>query len=124
VKGNNSLEESIMQFITPEKLDGNNCYFCELCQKKCEALKGVKIRKLPQILTISLNRFEFDYQTFERKKVNDRLEFGLELDMSAFTEEENENSKYELQTVLIHIGNAHGGHYHAYIRDSMGEGKW
>lgn len=25
---------------------------------------------------------------------------------------------------MIHRGNAHGGHYHTYIRDCMGEGDW
>lgn len=86
IKGNQRIEESIYQFITPEKLEGDNCYFCAMCDKKCEALKGSKLRSLPPILTISLKRFEFDMQTYERKKINDRFEFGLELDLSPYTE--------------------------------------
>lgn len=95
-----------------------------MCNKKCEALRGSKIRSLPPILTISLNRFEFDMQTYERKKVNDRFEFGLDLDFSVYTETEQDDAQYELQTVIIHMGSAQGGHYHAYIRDVLGEGNW
>ncbi len=71
-----------------------------------------------------MNRFEFDYDTFERKKVNDKFEFGLELDLTQYTEFQEDNCKYELQAVMIHTGTAHGGHYHAYIRDLMDEGNF
>ena len=96
VRGNASLEESLMAFVTPELLDGGNQYFCELCAKKCDASKGMKLRRHPPVLTVSLNRFEFDYETFERKKVNDQFEFGLELDLSPFMEKEDFDAKYEL----------------------------
>ena len=32
--------------------------------------------------------------------------------------------QYELYSVVIHSGAAHGGHYHAYIRDMYNEGDW
>ncbi len=32
--------------------------------------------------------------------------------------------EYELYSVVIHRGAAHGGHYHSYIRDLRGEGVW
>lgn len=90
------MEEAILQYITPEVLSEGNQYFCEVCQKKVDALKGVKIKSLPDILQISLNRFEFDFVTFDRKKVTDRFEFGLELDLSPYTEVESEGCVYEL----------------------------
>lgn len=96
VRGNASLEESLMAFVTPELLDGGNQYFCELCAKKCDARKGMKLRRLPPVLTLSLNRFEFDYETCERKKVNDQFEFGLELDLTPFMETEDNSVNYEL----------------------------
>jgi hypothetical protein len=36
----------------------------------------------------------------------------------------NPDALYELNAVIIHKGGAMGGHYHAYIRDVMREGKW
>ena len=63
-----------------------------------------------------------------RKKVNDRFEFGLELNVAAFLQnppvQDCDELNYELQAVLIHRGSAFGGHYHAYIRDVIGQGKW
>ena len=56
--------------------------FCDNCNEKTDSLKGCKIQKLPPILTVNLLRFDFDYNTLQRKKVNDRFEFPLELNMS------------------------------------------
>ena len=72
---------------------------------------------------VCLKRFDFDWEHDKRYKINDRFEFGLELDMSPFTEN-GENFKYELQTILIHRGGAYGGHYHAFIRDIYDLGQW
>ena len=63
------------------------------------------------------------------KKINDALQFGLELDISMFSEKpeiyENEEERiYELAGVLIHNGDPYSGHYHAYIRDQLKEGDW
>ena len=32
-----------------------------------------------------------------------------------------EDNAYELLSIVIHVGGAHGGHYHAYIRDLMAQ---
>ena len=69
VKGISGLEVSLNQLISFEELNGNNQYFCEKCDCKCDASKGSKIREFPPIMTFSLNRFELDYNTFDRKKV-------------------------------------------------------
>ena len=31
---------------------------------------------------------------------------------------------YELKSIVIHRGGPYGGHYHAFIRDDLGEGNW
>ncbi|EGR30926.1 ubiquitin specific peptidase 40, putative [Ichthyophthirius multifiliis] len=127
VKDIKSLEESLMAFITPEILEGDNKYFCENCQQKHDALKGQKIRKLPEILSLSLNRFEFDFEKFQRVKIDSEFKFGLELNATPYLEDtdvQDEDYMYELFTVLIHRGSAHGGHYLTYIRDYLCEGNW
>lgn len=67
-----SVEEALRAFVEPETLDGTNQYFCEKCNKKCDAHKGLKFSKFPYILTLHLKRFDFDYQTFHRIKLNDK----------------------------------------------------
>lgn len=68
-----SIEEALRAFVQPETLDGNNQYLCEKCKKKCDAHKGLHFKSFPYILTLHLKRFDFDYQTMHRIKLNDRL---------------------------------------------------
>lgn len=70
-----SVEEALRAFVEPEILEGNNQYHCEKCNKKCNAHKGLKFSKFPYILTLHLKRFDFDYQTFLRIKLNDKWVF-------------------------------------------------
>jgi len=40
------------------------------------------------VLTFCLNRIDLDYETWERKKINDRFEYPLELDMSSYLDQD------------------------------------
>jgi ubiquitin C-terminal hydrolase len=77
-----------------------------------------------------LHRFELDYQTWQRHKLNDRFEFPVEIDMSPYVSPEllqsasQDELVYELKSIVIHRGGAYGGHYYAYIKDDLGIGNW
>ncbi|KAL5292060.1 USP47 family protein [Megaselia abdita] len=79
-----SIEEALRAFVQPETLDGNNRYFCEKCNKKCDAHKGLKFKEFPYILTLHLKRFDFDYTTLHRIKLNDKVTFPQTLNLNAF----------------------------------------
>nr|CAD7196168.1 unnamed protein product [Timema douglasi] len=79
-----SVEEALRAFVQPETLDGNNQYFCEKCNKKCDAHKGLKFSKFPYLLTLHLKRFDFDYQTLHRIKLNDKVVFPDLLNLNSF----------------------------------------
>ncbi|XP_015277115.1 PREDICTED: ubiquitin carboxyl-terminal hydrolase 47 isoform X1 [Gekko japonicus] len=87
-----SVEEALHAFIQPEILDGPNQYFCERCKKKCDARKGLRFLHFPYLLTLQLKRFDFDYTTMHRIKLNDRMTFPEELDMASFIDIEDEKS--------------------------------
>uniref|UniRef100_A0A671LLC1 Ubiquitin carboxyl-terminal hydrolase 47 n=1 Tax=Sinocyclocheilus anshuiensis TaxID=1608454 RepID=A0A671LLC1_9TELE len=87
-----NVEEALQAFIQPETLDGPNQYFCERCKKKCDARKGLRFLHFPYLLTLQLKRFDFDYTTMHRIKLNDRVTFPEELDMSPFIDVEDEKS--------------------------------
>ncbi|XP_077482778.1 ubiquitin carboxyl-terminal hydrolase 47 [Stigmatopora argus] len=87
-----SVEEALQAFIQPETLDGPNQYFCERCKKKCDARKGLRFLHFPYLLTLQLKRFDFDYATMHRIKLNDSMTFPDELDMSPFIDVEDEKS--------------------------------
>ncbi|KIH59146.1 ubiquitinyl hydrolase 1, partial [Ancylostoma duodenale] len=84
VEAFHSVEEALRAFITPELLDGSNQYFCESCNSKQDAHKGLRITEFPYLLTIQLKRFDFDYNTMHRIKLNDRMTFPDVLDLNPF----------------------------------------
>lgn len=56
--------------IKGDMLDGDNAYYCERCDKKVSATKRVCLKKLPNYLMVALKRFEFDYNTMTKLKLN------------------------------------------------------
>ncbi|KAK9499634.1 hypothetical protein O3M35_002645 [Rhynocoris fuscipes] len=84
-----SIEEALKAFVQPETLEGNNQYFCESCDKKCNAHKGLKFSKFPYLLTLHLKRFDFDYNSLHRIKLNDKVIFPKVLDLNHFINVDN-----------------------------------
>ena len=81
---NESLEKALFNFIKPETLDEGNQYFCNNCQSKQNAVKGLKFKKLPYILVMQLKRFDLDYETMQRVKLNDKVTFPTILNANSF----------------------------------------
>lgn len=150
---NTSLEMALYNYLRPELLEKTNQYHCSKCDKKVDALKFVRLTKLPKILFIQLGRFEYDFVNDNRKKINDRVSFPTLLNLNNFNRSLEEMQQffneeyfkrdpqmeitpedleeaikqgphvYELYSVVIHSGNAHGGHYYAYSK-SFEDNQW
>ena len=88
VKNKNSVQESLKYYVEGEMLEGDNAYFCEKCDMKVNTLKRCCIKRMPNILFLVLKRFEFDFDSMQKVKVNDYCEFPLELDMSPYSQQE------------------------------------
>ncbi|XP_061169220.1 ubiquitin carboxyl-terminal hydrolase 47-like isoform X7 [Saccostrea echinata] len=88
-----SVDEALQAFVEPETLDGNNQYFCEKCNKKCDAHKGLKFVSFPYMLTLQLKRFDFDYSTLHRIKLNDKMSFPGVLNLNHLIEPEHSGSE-------------------------------
>jgi ubiquitin C-terminal hydrolase len=103
-------------------------YKCDECGQKVDIHKHNKIKTLPVILSIPLNRFEYNMIKDEREKINDYFAFPLELDMKNYIDqsevENNKDTEYELNAVIVHRGTPFSGHFFSYIRDLVGEGNW
>lgn len=67
-------------------LEGDNAFHCEKCDKKVTTLKRCSVKRLPNTLLLVLKRFEFNFDTMEKYKVNDLLEFPTELNMKDYTQ--------------------------------------
>ncbi|OWF37661.1 ubiquitin carboxyl-terminal hydrolase 47-like [Mizuhopecten yessoensis] len=88
-----SVEEALNAFVQPETLDGSNQYFCEKCNKKCDAHKGLKFQSFPYLLTLQLKRFDFDYSTMHRIKLNDRMTFQEVLNLNHMVDHKNKDEE-------------------------------
>jgi ubiquitin carboxyl-terminal hydrolase 9/24 len=87
VKNKHSIKESLESFIEGSMLDGENAYYCEKCEKKIPTLMRCCIKRMPNILILVLKRFEFNFDTMTKFKVNDYCEFPNELNMSPYSQE-------------------------------------
>ena len=96
---NSSIEMALENYIKPEMLDGSNQYKCEKCSQLRDAEKGIKLVSGPPILTIALNRFTLDYNSFpfKRVKLNDRVTFAQTINLNDYLNgyENIKNKKYQ-----------------------------
>lgn len=123
IKGKKNVFESFKDYITPEKLEGDNKYDAGDFGMQ-DAKKGVIFKKLSPVLHLHLLRFQYDPLTDSNYKINDRYEFPEKLDLIDFLESPEETpANYTLHAVLVHSGDNHGGHYVVYI-NPKGDGKW
>lgn len=90
-----SVLESLDYCLKPETLEGDNQYFCDNCQKKVDAVKGCKFSKLPYLLCLQLKRFDYDFTTFTRIKLNDEMRFPLTIDMNPYMRQAEANDDEE-----------------------------
>eukprot|EP00820_Chromera_velia_P003234 Cvel_16597.t1-p1 / transcript=Cvel_16597.t1 / gene=Cvel_16597 / organism=Chromera_velia_CCMP2878 / gene_product=Ubiquitin carboxyl-terminal hydrolase 64E, putative / transcript_product=Ubiquitin carboxyl-terminal hydrolase 64E, putative / location=Cvel_scaffold1285:43770-50029(+) / protein_length=570 / sequence_SO=supercontig / SO=protein_coding / is_pseudo=false len=86
-----SLETAMEGFLKTEVLDGANQYECSACNKKVDALKGLRLSTVPPILTLQLKRFDLDYMTFQRRKINDRVSFPTALNLNPFLKDHTDD---------------------------------
>ena len=98
--------------------------------EKVDAHKGSSLvaKGLPPILQCHLKRFNYDWQTDTMTKLNNRFSFPDVLDLSSLCklgENEDEDAAiYDLQSVVIHMGEYGVGHYYSYVRPDIKSNTW
>jgi len=83
--GKDKVEDSLHDLVADELFDGENALKCEVCLEKKPVLRLTRIGQLPNTLILHLKRFDIDYSTFETVKLNNRMAFGLRLNMLKYT---------------------------------------
>eukprot|EP01029_Cantina_marsupialis_P003402 TRINITY_DN132330_c1_g2_i1.p1 TRINITY_DN132330_c1_g2~~TRINITY_DN132330_c1_g2_i1.p1 ORF type:complete len:2929 (-),score=891.17 TRINITY_DN132330_c1_g2_i1:193-8979(-) len=127
VMNKSSLEDSMMDYRNGETISGCRCDHCD--KNTPVTTKRALLDVLPNTMIIHLKRFEFDYQTFERKKIDSHFDFPSSLDLRPFSVDggDDESSEkpnrdpsyydYELAGVVVHFGSAQMGHYYSFIKN-------
>ncbi|KRX05033.1 hypothetical protein PPERSA_06667 [Pseudocohnilembus persalinus] len=82
VQNKTKLEQSLQSMVEGEIISD---YKCDNCQKKQDIQKRVLMNDLPNFLVLHLQRIIFDMNTFLNKKISDKFEFPLELDVQEYT---------------------------------------
>ncbi|XP_039679545.1 ubiquitin carboxyl-terminal hydrolase 17-like protein A isoform X2 [Perca fluviatilis] len=103
-----SVEEGLKAFFKGEKVCGDNKMFCNQCNKKRDADFGCEITHNPEILTLLLKRFNFDY----KRRCYVKLHCNVDVPQTLHIR----NCKYDLYAIINHFGNLTGGHYTAHIK--------
>lgn len=88
IRNISSLEKALDLFVEPELLDGDNQFFCENCNKKCDVTKGINVKTFPYLITLQLKRFDIDLERFERVKLNNKVTFPRYLDVDEWINQE------------------------------------
>lgn len=112
-KGLSQLDQALKKYFEDSPIEGG--YTLEDTGEKVDALKQIRIIKWPQYLCLQLQRWDFNYDTQERTKLNHKFEFPIQLDTQTF-HETSENLRYCLKGVIIHQGTAEEGHYFAIVK--------
>lgn len=116
-KRNASLYDCLDAFTDYEILDGDNAWLNEKTGQKEQVKKRMTFWNFPHILVITLKRFSAD----GTRKIQDLIDFPLEnLDLSKYVSGYNPSQyKYHLYGVCNHSGGPMGGHYTAFVKDSL-----
>ena len=124
IKGFNNIHESLKNYFKTEIMDGDNKINCEQCKIKRICHKHLIFKSLPNILVIALKRFEFDYNSMLKYKLNKYFEFPYKLDMKDYLIEDHKetNTEYDLTGITIHFGVSDFGHYYDLIKGP--DNKW
>lgn len=120
LKNKKTLAEALDLYIKEDLLEGDNKYLCEQYNCKITAKKRCVIQSLSNTVIIHLKRFEFNYSTMQRTKINDYCEFPMKLDLRSWSiasELNDDYYNYDLVGVLVHSGYADVGHYYSIIKD-------
>ena len=114
VSGNSTLKRLLHNYYEDTVIT----YKCPQCSKEGESFRKTIIQKMPPILVLHLNRFE--YAISARKKQN-FVDFPVEgLSPRAHILSDKPSASYSLCVVSNHCGSLSGGHYTRYCRPSRG----
>jgi len=125
-----SLDQCLQEFCRPEKLSGDNQWYCQKCKARVDAVKSMHLWKLPKYLIVPLKRFQFTQsgrggmnQTMS--KVTHNVDIPMHFGAQRHIPKESPQRQppiYDLISFVKHFGSPSFGHYTGYARHP--DGSW
>nr|XP_039270024.1 ubiquitin carboxyl-terminal hydrolase 20-like [Styela clava] len=115
-----TLNDCLSAFFSADELKGDNMYSCNKCNKLRNGMKYCKLLKVPEVLCIHLKRFRHEYLMSYSSKISSPVSFpitGLNLRQFLAQDSPSTCTTYDLSSVIVHLGNAGGGHYTSYAKN-------
>jgi ubiquitin carboxyl-terminal hydrolase 9/24 len=85
IRGKSDIHEALASLTDVEIMEGSNQVYCDNCKENTDTILKSAISSLPNMLILSLKRFDLDYNTFETVKLNGRCAFGQTLNMKQYS---------------------------------------
>uniref|UniRef100_A0A669DPJ5 Uncharacterized LOC102081728 n=1 Tax=Oreochromis niloticus TaxID=8128 RepID=A0A669DPJ5_ORENI len=114
-----NVEKELKDFFQEVCIDGDNQLYCEICDAKAGAKIKLEMTRYPDVLTLLLKRFKFDYRYQEHVKIKRAVTVPDTLQIP-------ENQTYELYAFVEHFGDLRSGHYTVTIKsqDDEHDDRW
>ncbi|KAM6908964.1 uncharacterized protein FYW49_012831 [Xenentodon cancila] len=112
--------DGIKSFFQESCISGENQLFCEHCKIKTDTKIKFDVVHHPDILTLLLKRFKFDYNHMQYVKLKCRVEVPHILEIPHAG---GESQKYQLYAFVEHLGELRNGHYTVTIK-SQDDERW
>lgn len=108
-----SLTHALNNFSKLEVLTNQNKFHCNTCSSLQEAVKTIKLAKLPEILVINFKRFKYNEKVDKMVKLFDSISYPFKLRLFNTTDQDDHSDfcLYELYALVVHIG---GGPMHGH----------
>ncbi|XP_017115404.1 ubiquitin carboxyl-terminal hydrolase 35 [Drosophila elegans] len=118
---NYSVQDLIEYYCSPEKLDGDNQYFCPRCKKLCDAERHIGVTQAPRNLILTLKQFKYDQKYHFRTKLMHKVfhDESVTVKMCATDSlQEMSTVHYDLYAGVVHAGySMDSGHYFTFAAD-------
>ena len=111
-----TLGECLRHYLSLELLDA---IYCPHCRAPTRSTKALSLQRLPRVLVLHIQRFEFNSHG-GRRKLNTPLAAPLSLALHAPGGE----WQYSLLATINHLGSAHSGHYIAHASVQQTRQRW
>uniref|UniRef100_A0A3Q2PV02 USP domain-containing protein n=1 Tax=Fundulus heteroclitus TaxID=8078 RepID=A0A3Q2PV02_FUNHE len=88
-----------------------------------DKLQKLDMHHHPDVLTLLLKRFKFDYQAMDYMKIKCHVKIPEKLKIPSLNRSSHQSQTYQLYALVEHSGELRSGHYTARIR-SQDDDKW